>query len=133
MHVKKKLGTKEDPQSVHKILGLSALISYFYRYYVCYNSQGNLGLGWDMLSWFTMALHFALSASSLIFHVVAKRMKGFPTVIYEQYRMHTIVFTSRCVAVYIFGLLRPFAGTYIERVLPCGTVLVWHLLADDVT
>ena len=47
--------------------------------------------------------------------------------------MHTIALTSRCVAVYIFGLLRPFAGTYIERVLLCGTVLVWHLLADEVT
>jgi len=133
IHVKKKLVTKEDPLYLHKILGISALVSYFYRYYVCYTSQGTLGLGWDWLSWFTMALHFALSSSSLIFHVVAKRMKGFPMVIYEEYRMHTIVFTSRCVAVYIFGLLRPFAGTYIERVLLCGTVLVWHLLADEVT
>ena len=32
-----------------------------------------------------------------------------------------------------FGLLRLFAGTYIERVLLCGTVLVWHLLAVEVT
>ena len=46
-----------------------------------------------------MALHyFAISPSSFIFHVVAKRMKGLPLVISEVYRIHTIAFTCRCVA-----------------------------------
>ena len=66
IHVKKKLVTKEDPLYLHEIFGISALV-YFYRYYVCYTSQGTLGLGWDSLGWFTMALHFALSSSSLLF------------------------------------------------------------------
>ena len=63
---------------LHEILGISALISYFYRYFVCYTAQGRLGLGLDRPRWFTMAFHFAISSSSLIFHVAAKRVKGFP-------------------------------------------------------
>jgi len=113
--------------------GLGALLSFFYRYYVCNRRLGSLGLGWDLGSCLTMAWHMALSSSSLIFHVVAKRMQGRPMVIYEEYRLHTITFTSRCVSVYIFGLLRPFAGSYIERVLLTATVLIWHLIADEIT
>ena len=66
---------KEYTLHLHEILGISALVSSFYRCFECYNSQGTLGLGWD----------------------------------------------------------RPFAGTYLKRVLLCGTVLVWHLLAGELT
>ena len=50
-------------------------------------------------------------------------------VIYEEYRLHAITFTARCVAVYIFGLVRP----YVERVLLLASVLIWHLIADEIT
>eukprot|EP00928_Gymnodinium_smaydae_P097030 TRINITY_DN8694_c0_g2_i2.p1 TRINITY_DN8694_c0_g2~~TRINITY_DN8694_c0_g2_i2.p1 ORF type:complete len:317 (-),score=32.71 TRINITY_DN8694_c0_g2_i2:212-1162(-) len=133
VHVKRKLVTKEDPLYLHKVFGLSALISFVYRYYYVYNTSGTLGFDGKFIDWMTMAVHMALSASSIIFHVVAKRIHSRPMVIYEEYRLHAITFTARCVAVYIFGLIRPFRDTYLERVLLFATVIVWHLIADEIT
>jgi hypothetical protein len=48
-------------------------------------------------------------------------------------RLHAIVFTSRSIAVYIFGIVRPFEGTVMENILLTTTVLSFHLLADYVT
>eukprot|EP00928_Gymnodinium_smaydae_P097031 TRINITY_DN8694_c0_g3_i1.p1 TRINITY_DN8694_c0_g3~~TRINITY_DN8694_c0_g3_i1.p1 ORF type:complete len:335 (-),score=41.39 TRINITY_DN8694_c0_g3_i1:409-1359(-) len=133
VHVKRKLVTKEDPLYLHKVFGLSALISFVYRYYHVYNTSGTLGFDGKFIDWMTMAVHMCLSASSIIFHVVAKRIHSRPMVIYEEYRLHAITFTARCVAVYIFGLFRPFRETYLERVLLFATVMVWHLIADEIT
>jgi len=133
VHIKRKLVTKEDPLYLHKVFGLSALISFVYRYYYVYNNEGTLGFDGDWLDWATLAVHMCLSSSSIIFHVVAKRLQGRPMVIYEEYRLHAITFTARCFAVYAFGIFRPFRDTYLERVLLFATVLVWHLIADEIT
>lgn len=133
VQAKKKLVTKEDPIHLHKTLGILSLVSFFYRYRIVYCANGNLGLENDLLSWLTMAVHLGLPASSLIFIVVKHRLSKFPMVIYEEYRLHAILFTSRCCAVFAFGLVRPYAGTYLERVMLFVTVLTWHLLTDEVT
>jgi len=133
VHIKRKLVTKEDPLYLHKTFGILALASFVYRYYHVYNSVGTLGFDGDVLDWLTMGVHMGLSSSSIIFHVVAKRLNSRPMVIYEEYRLHAITFTARCVAVYVFGLVRPFRDTYLERVLLFATVMVWHAIADEIT
>ena len=47
-------------------MGLLSLVSFFYRYGYVFPRQGNLGFEGNRLDWFTMALHTALSTSSLI-------------------------------------------------------------------
>lgn len=123
----KKLFTKEDPQMLHKVLGLLALVSFFYRYGYVFPRQGNLGFEGTRLDWITMALHTALSTSSLIFHVLRKRILKKPYIIWEEYRLHAISFSLRCTAVFIAG----FAG--VNRFVLFPTVMIWHIIADEIT
>jgi hypothetical protein len=98
--VKQKLFTSEDRMFVHKVLGLACLISYFYRYFYLWPVTGSLGL--DEFSYFnlaTMMLHWLLSSSSLIFHVLSRRNVKEPLIIYEEYRLHAILFTTRAIGV----------------------------------
>lgn len=143
----KKLFTKEDPQFLHKILGLAALVSFFYRYGYCYNVYGNLGFEGSALDWATMVVHTLLSTSSLIFHVLQARILRKPYIIWEEYRLHAISFTLRCTAVFILasvvqGIPVPTAlvasGTlqitheqFRFALIP--GVLVWHLIADEIS
>jgi hypothetical protein len=123
--------TKEDPLYLHKILGILSLLSYAYRYFWVLPRTGNLGMKGDC--WFdhaTVGVHIALSTSSLIFHVLAKRIIRKPLIIWEEYRLHAIIFTMRGVSVYLFGLVRPFAGTDLEKALLYCTVMAHHLVAD---
>eukprot|EP00462_Mataza_sp_D1_P002754 CAMPEP_0175103020 /NCGR_PEP_ID=MMETSP0086_2-20121207/8812_1 /TAXON_ID=136419 /ORGANISM="Unknown Unknown, Strain D1" /LENGTH=219 /DNA_ID=CAMNT_0016377999 /DNA_START=44 /DNA_END=700 /DNA_ORIENTATION=+ len=130
----KKLFTREDPVYLHKILGLLALCSFIYRYAFVYVQNGNLGFEGSAFDWLTMALHFALSSSSLIFHVLLKRIANKPMVIWHEYRLHAIVFTLRCVFVYMAAVFRPFAeGSTADRLMHLPTVLIPHLLADEIT
>lgn len=129
-----KLFTKEDPVYLHKTLGFLSLISFFYRYVVVYNREGNLGFTGTWFDWATMALHVLLSTSSIIFHVLVKRIPSKPMVIWEEYRLHAIVFTLRSFSVFLVGTLRPFkAGSDAERMFLLPVVLVWHFLADRIT
>lgn len=123
----KKLFTKEDPQMLHKVLGLLSLISFFYRYGYVYPRRGNLGFDGTRLDWFTMALHTALSTSSLIFHVLRKRILKKPYIIWEEYRLHAISFSLRCTAVFIAA----WAGA--NRFVLFPTVMIWHIIADEIT
>ena len=82
-----KLFTKEDPVYLHKILGLLALISFYYRYALLRVPGGGLGFGVANWTWFdaiTIGLHLALSFSSIIFHVLRHRILTKPLIIYEE-------------------------------------------------
>ena len=142
----KKLFTKEDPHFLHKFFGFLSLASFVYRYQVVFRRTGVLGLSgavsgkWgDHLAWATMAVHLALSTSSLIFHVLRARILSKPTIIWHEYRLHAIVFTLRCVSVFLFARLSDYAlgpafrGSTVGRVLLLPVVLSHHLLADEVT
>ncbi len=76
---KRKLFSVEDPHYLHKTLGFLCVVSFAYRYYLLF-TVGSLGLSNDVFSWLTMLLHFGLSTSSLIFHVLAKRIISRPMV-----------------------------------------------------
>lgn len=102
----KKLFTKEDKDMIHKTLGFLSLCSYSYRYLYVYPTTGGLGFTGTVFDWLTLLLHFLLSFSSLIFHVVEKRIVSNPLIIYQEYRMHAIVFTCRGVGITVFGLLQ---------------------------
>lgn len=100
----KKLVTKEDPIYLHKILGLFAISSFIYRYGYCYWNYGNLGFEGSWYDHLTMALHLALSCSSIIFEVLQRRIVKKPLIIWHEYRLHAMVFTLRSISVYLFGL-----------------------------
>jgi hypothetical protein len=110
--VKKKLITKEDPQHVHKVLGILALVSFAYRYFYYYPKYGTLGMGADSwLTWASIFIHLGLSTSSIIFHVLPRRILNTPIIIWEEYRLHAIVFTLKTMCVALWALLmRPWFG-----------------------
>jgi hypothetical protein len=54
-------------------------------------------------------------------------------IIWEEYRLHAIVFSVRCLSVYLFGLIRPFQDTILERILLVAVVLSHHVVADWIT
>jgi hypothetical protein len=125
--VVKKLFTKEDPQFLHKTLGLLSVISFIYRYAYVYNVKGNLGFDGTPLDWATIFLHTALSTSSLIFHVLKNRILRKPYIIWEEYRLHAISFTLRCTTIFILGYLG------VSRFLLFPGTMVWHLIADEIS
>lgn len=129
--IAKRLFTKEDPYYLHKSLGLINLLIYLYRYalVVFYNTLGFDGI----LSYFTIfSIVFAnlLSASSLIFHVIPTRMQTNPLIIYEEYRLHAILFTLRATGVCLLSYF--WGDADLIYILPLFTLVI-HLLVDYVS
>ena len=56
-------------------------------------------------------------------------------IIWEEYRLHAIVFTLRCISVYLFEVFTPdrFRGTTLHRLLFVPIVLGHHLVVDEIT
>lgn len=112
-----KLVTRHDRFHMHKVLGSACLASFVYHYLVNWPQTGSLGSSWGVI-----LLHLALSLTGLQFQVPAKRIKKWPTIIWEEYRLHAVIFSFRAVVV---ASLSGF-----PRVLGIGAV---HLAADEVT
>ena len=88
-----KLFTNEDKFNIHKTLGIICLSNFFYRYTYWF-LYGTLGYEtYTYCNVFTMSVHMALSSTSLFFHVLSRRMKTKPLIIYKEYQLHTILFT----------------------------------------
>lgn len=81
---------------VHKILGISALVSYIYRFAHCGERDGNFGPTLSTL--FFLFHHWLLNASSFIFQIPAKRIRDGGFRIWPEYRFHSLVFASRSLA-----------------------------------
>lgn len=136
-----KLATHEDPYHVHKILGVLSLLHFIYRYAYVLPATGTLGFEGTAFDWVTMTLHLSLSSSSLIFHVIKQRKLKFPMIMWQEYRLHAIIFTLRCWSVFAFGFacsMQPWLQKLIHASLHgraiCFTVpLVHHVLADLIT
>jgi hypothetical protein len=131
-----KLMTREDGYHLHKTLGLLSLVNFIYRYAYVYPKYGNLGYNGQtgnrhlsMLNWATMLIHTCLAFSSIIFRVPKHRINNKPMVIYEEYRQHAMVFTLRCLVVFVIATLFPAAPAWGP---PLG-VMACHLLADRIT
>ena len=101
--VKRKLVTKEDRFHLHKTFGTLALISFGYRYFYVWPTTGHLGLDVDALGIGTMAVHTLLSLTSLPFRVPLRRIRKQPTMIWQEYRLHAVIFTLRCAIVFAFA------------------------------
>ena len=125
----KKLFTKHDRFNIHKILGILSVTSFIYRYGYIYNRDGNLGMDGKVEDWLTMMIHIFSAITGLIFHVPKKRINDKPMIIYEEYRLHAIVFTIRCLSVFIIAILFPNAPWYV---LPT-VVALHHYQADRIT
>jgi hypothetical protein len=130
-YIRRKIFTVEDHFNVHKFFGFLSLLSFFYRYLYVFPTTGTLGFDGGWFDYVTLLVHFFLSASSLIFHVLKKRIPRNPLIIYEEYRLHTIVFTTRVV---VLGILSMSIGSwfgYLEKqifLLPYA--LSMHYLVD---
>lgn len=112
-----KLVTSEDKYHVHKTLGLLALVSFAWHYGYKWPYTGTLSATWPVI-----ILHVALSCSAIQFRVPQKRIQKWPTMIWEEYRLHAIVFSFRAPVV---AALHGW-----QRVVGIACV---HLAADAVT
>lgn len=127
-----KLFTKEDKMFLHKIMGILSILSYFYRYVICYSKYGNLGFKEDTIfNWITYIIHFNLALTSLFFRVPRKRIENKPMIIYKEYRLHAIIFTTRCLVVFILDHLLEKKNRSVI-IIPLA-VAFHHILADIVT
>lgn len=127
-----KLFTSEDSflgLPFHKTFGLLALLSFAYRYFICWPKTGGLGLGPDRFSLANMLVHVALSSSSLIFRVPRNRVKGKPAMIWEEYRLHAVVFTLRCLIVYVLNA----HFSPVSAPVRYAAVMSMHACADIIT
>lgn len=132
--IMKKLFSKDDQHYVHKVFGFLSLASFIYRY--CYVLPTTGGIGFkepNHFNWISLGIHFFLSFSSLIFHVVERRILSNPLIIYQEYRLHAILFTFRAVAVTIFGWYMHLLPTQVARVALWAMIFAIHLTVDYVT
>ena len=113
-----KLVTSHDRFHVHKALGLACLASFVYQYGVHWPRYGTLGATTPLL-----LLHVALSCSGIQFSVPAQRILNWPTMIWEEYRLHAIVFSFRALPV-------AWLPVGLARLLCIAAV---HVAADQVT
>lgn len=96
---------------------------------------GTLGFVGSNFDYATLILHFFLSFSSLIFHVTDRRIVSNPLIIYQEYRLHAIIFTTKACLITLFGIFMdriPVAPEHLRYVV--GAIqLFMHLLVDYVT
>ena len=129
-----KLFTSEDQFYIHKILGAFALFSFGYRYFYMLPFYGNLGFTGSTFDIVTLFAHFALSSSSLLFHVLNQRIVERPLIIYEEYRLHAILFTSTAISVSLFGLYADqYLAQYCRNFVLVGIIFALRGLVDLVT
>jgi hypothetical protein len=136
-----KLATHEDPYHLHKTLGILSLVSFAYRYLWVLPTSGTLGFEGSAFDWVNICLHMALSSSSIIFHVISSRKLKFPMLMWEEYRLHAIVFTLRCFSVYCMGAAvrsNQWLANFVDTTMPgrfvCfALVMAHHVLADYIT
>jgi len=136
----RKLATHEDPYHLHKTLGILSLIHFIYRYFVVFPMNGHLGFEGTKFDWLFMTIHLALASSSLIFKVIKARLLKFPMIMWNEYRLHAIVFTLRCWSVFAMGYavkfipeVGQFSTTLPGRFVVFALVLAHHVLADQIT
>lgn len=130
----KKLFTEEDKNNVHKTLGFLSLASFAYRYFYVLPTTGRLGFGTNFyLDSGTLLVHLLLSYSSLIFHVLEKRIIKHPLIIYEEYRLHAILFTTRAIGVSVVGLYQHLLPDRLRSAVLVSFLVLISLAVDYVT
>ena len=71
---------------IHKVGGIFALFSFFFRYGYMWPKTGSLGFRGSPFDWFSMCMHLMLSASAIQFRVPSRRQPRRPTMIWHEAR-----------------------------------------------
>jgi cytochrome b involved in lipid metabolism len=139
-----KLFTKEDPIGLHKTMGIFVLLHFLFRFGQMYFFDPSAGFGTRMgkgpgiIAPLCLIPHALLSLSSLIFHTVPReRVVGQP-MIWQEFRMHNIIFGLRSVIAAFLGYLTIYNGnTRAWRRFAvsacCVNALVANIVADEAT
>lgn len=130
----KKLFTNEDKYFVHKTFGFLSLLSFIYRYFYVWPVHGNLGMNGTAVDFATLLLHMLLTGSSLIFHVLERRLTRNPLIIYEEYRLHAIIFTMRTTGIALIGFIPLTIMSKLQlQLLLVGWMVFCHFTVDEIT
>lgn len=121
---KNKLITHEDKFHIHKILGISSLIHFIYRY-LHFIIKGNMGFNSDHNAYIVI-IHLFLGLSALIFRLSSIRHSKL-RIIYPELRLHNIVFTLRSVVCFF---LCYYNFPLFYRLIVC---LMTSVIADIIT
>ena len=120
-----KLITKEDFFHIHKLLGLTVLIHFIYRFYLLKYYKTTL-LENDSYTPYLLCIHTLLSSTSLIFKIPSNRIVGKP-MIYPEFRLHSIIFAYRSIiCTFLFYYNFPIYYNYV-------TCILTMLVADRIT
>ena len=132
--VTSKLFTSEDTLHVHKVLGISCLLHFMYRYLYVLPRTNTLGYGSSFrLDTVTLLLHLGLSYSSILFHVLKARIPERPLIIYAEYRLHAMVFTTRGVLISLVGVYAHLIPSAYRQACVLLIVLSTSLAVDVIT
>merc|ERR1719219_748913 len=101
------------------------------RYSVTYWTEGTLGVVGTTMDWVMMLALIAVPAAALQFDVPAKRMMKKPMVIWEEYRLHALVFSFRGFSTYLFGIFAPDVS--YKWLLQFVFIMGHHLIVDEIT
>lgn len=110
-HWTSRLFTSEDRFLVHKIFATTVVMSYAWRFLFL---LGDDDLGFQRFPEFTfptLLLHVSLNLSSFIFRIPLKRICNGDSRIWPEYRLHSLVFVTRSLAVIALnhvGLRHPY-------------------------
>jgi hypothetical protein len=97
--VAKKLITSHDRFNLHKILGVGCLLHFVYRF--AFVGEADMNFSGTNATAFCIAWHLTLSCSSLLFKIPQKRVMASGTegsMIWPEFRFHSIIFASRSLA-----------------------------------
>ena len=129
-----KLVTREDPNFIHKVLGVSCLINFIYQFSHLF-LYGKMNLINNPYTPLLITLHGLLSVSSFIFHVPLNRHKGLP-MIYKEFRLHSILFALRsvfCALCFYYKLSLVFNVLFINLTMFCADIVTKLYEADTKT
>jgi len=135
--------TEHDYFHIHKIIGISSLLHYSYRFYekikygtMFFNFRIFNGSIFQIsfLSHISPIFHLGLSLSSFIFHVPKHRFTN-KTIIWKELQLHNIIFTSRSVmmiyhCLYLTPQIIGNSAYYLSRLL---IILLHHYIADKIS
>ena len=122
----------EDAFHIHKSLGVLSLGHFAYRA-ALFVKYGTMGFSGNAATMACIALHMALSGTSLIFHLPNNRIRKAP-MIWPEFRIHSILFAYRsliCMAFYWVNAQFADASRDITYWCRCMT-LIGTLIGADV-
>lgn len=127
-HPLRSLFTKEDTFNLHKVLGVSCLIHFLYRFAFVGAADMNFGPTSGTMS--CILLHTTLSVSSLIFRIPTKRIAE-GSRIWPEYRLHSIVFACRSLLCMLLSWAEMRLGVSEPHYEGNAAIVIGTLLAAD--